>query len=275
MKPQASAVKELALQNGLAIMQPSLLKDAAIQEQLKVLRADVMVVAAYGLILPQAVLDIPGHGALNIHASLLPRWRGAAPIQRALLAGDGETGITIMRMDAGLDTGPMLLSQSLTVQDDDTAGRLHDRLASLGAELIVRALDRLEDGELSATPQPESGACYARKIEKSEAQLDWKQPALMLDRKVRAFNPAPGAAARLGGVDLKLWRTHVIAEYHRQGSAQRVPGEVLAIDEAGIRVSCGEDDLLLSELQKPGGKRLDAQAFLRGFPIKPGDRFLI
>jgi methionyl-tRNA formyltransferase len=274
MKPQASAVKALAVQSALTVMQPASLKDVAIQDELKSLQADVMVVAAYGLILPQAVLDIPRCGALNIHASLLPRWRGAAPIQRALLAGDAETGITIMRMDAGLDTGPMLLSQSLAVADDDTAGSLHDRLAALGADLIVRALDRLEAGELSSTPQPAMGATYARKIEKAEALVDWKETAVTLDRKIRAFNPAPGAGAKLAGADLKLWRAHAVAVREGQVAVQRNAGEVLAIEEGGIRVACGDGDLVLSELQKPGGKRLDAKTFLRGFPIKPGDRFL-
>jgi methionyl-tRNA formyltransferase len=274
MKAQALAVKELALRNGLLVMQPISLKDVAIQQDLKALNADVMVVAAYGLILPQVVLDIPKRGALNIHASILPRWRGAAPIQRALLAGDVETGITIMQMDAGLDTGPLLLSQSIAIRDDDTAGSLHGRLAALGAELIVRALDRMEDGGLSATPQPEAGATYARKIEKSEALLDWKEPASMLDRKIRAFNPFPGAGVKLGEVDLKLWRARAVGAREGAGGVQQAPGEVLAIEQAGIRVACGQGDLMLAELQKPGGKRLDAQTFLRGFPIRPGDRFL-
>ena len=224
-------------------------------------------VAAYGLILPQAVLDIPSRGCINIHASLLPRWRGAAPIQRALLAGDRETGVTIMQMDAGLDTGPMLLAEALPIGAEDTAGTLHDKLAVLGAELIVSALQRLEAGTLHGVPQPELGVTYAAKIAKAEAVLDWRRPARELACAVRAFDPFPGAVALLQSTPVKIWRAHVVAD------ASGLPGDVLRSDAGGVVVACGEAALCLTELQKPGGKRLAAADFLRGFPLSQGSRF--
>ncbi len=211
MTLQASPVKQLALQHGLPLHQPSSLKSEEARQPILEARPDVMVVAAYGLILPQAVLDIPRLGCLNIHASLLPRWRGAAPIQRALLAGDAETGVTIMRMEAGLDTGPMLLKESLPIAATETAGTLHDKLAALGARLIVEALRRMEDGALPSQIQPTEGVTYAAKLDKSEAALDWRQPAVQLDRAVRAFNPFPGATAQLDGQVIKVWATEPIA----------------------------------------------------------------
>jgi methionyl-tRNA formyltransferase len=226
-----------------------------------------MVVAAYGLILPPSVLAIPPLGCLNIHASLLPRWRGAAPIHRAIEAGDRETGITIMQMDEGLDTGPMLLQQALEIEPDDTTGSLHDRLASLGASLIVDALRRLEEGTLTARPQPEEGVTYAAKIRKEEAALDFRQPAIALQNRVRAFNPFPGATARFNGVPIKIWQ----ATGNPAGPTGQPLGTVIHADAAhGIAVACGDGTLRIAELQKPGGKRLDAEAFLKGFPMEGG-----
>jgi len=262
----ASPVKQAAQRGGLPVLQPVTLKDAAVQARLVELAPDAMVIVAYGLILPQAVLDVPRLGALNVHASLLPRWRGAAPIQRALLAGDRVTGVCIMRMDAGLDTGPVLLRNELPITPQDTAGTLHDKLASLGARLIVAALDGLASGALRPTPQPTEGVTYAAKIEKHETRLDWSRSASEVERQVRAFNPAPGAGARMRGAELKLWRATVV-------EARGAPGAVLAAGADGISVACGDGALRLEELQRAGGRRLPAAAFLRGFPLAPGDRF--
>ncbi|RTL58208.1 MAG: methionyl-tRNA formyltransferase [Rhodocyclaceae bacterium] len=263
-KLQPSPVKQVALAHGIPVHQPERLKDPATHIPIVEADADVMVVAAYGLILPQAVLDIPCHGCLNIHGSLLPRWRGAAPIQRAIEAGDKESGIVIMQMEAGLDTGPMLLTEALPIADDDTAATLHDKLAALGARLIVDALGRLS--ELRAVPQPEAGVTYAHKIEKAEAALDWTMPAAQLARRIRAFNPFPGATTKHGDQVLKLWQAHPVA-------GQGDPGEILAAGEDGILVACGDGALCVTELQKPGGKRTPAADFLRGQPLTPGARF--
>ncbi len=263
MALQASAVKRLAQAHGIEVFQPATLREPATQEKLRALAADVMVVAAYGLILPQAVLDLPRFGCLNIHASLLPRWRGAAPIQRAILAGDGETGVCIMRMEAGLDTGPILLCESVPITREDTAARLHDRLAELGARLIVEALPRLP---LPECPQANAGVTYAAKIDKAEAALDWRLSAVHLERQVRAFNPSPGASTQLGGVTLKIWRAS--AE-----TGAGTPGSVLAARQDGIAVACGEGVLRLLEVQKAGGKRLSAAQFLAGAPLAPGGVF--
>lgn len=268
MSLQASPVKQLAMQHGLALHQPQSLKSQEARQPIVDVRPDVMVVAAYGLILPQAALDIPPLGCLNIHASLLPRWRGAAPIQRALLAGDGETGVTIMRMEAGLDTGPMLLREKLPIEATDTAATLHDKLAALGARLIVAALARLQSGGLPGEPQPAEGVTYAAKLEKSEAGLDWRLPAIQLDRAVRAFNPFPGAAAQLDGQAVKIWRAE-------PGPGGGKPGTILSAGPGGIVVACGEGVLRLLELQKAGGKRLAAGDFLRGFALRPGQRFAL
>jgi methionyl-tRNA formyltransferase len=249
------------------VLQPPSLKDAAVQARLAELAPDALVVAAYGLILPQAVLDIPRLGALNVHASLLPRWRGAAPIERALLAGDPVTGVCIMQMDAGLDTGPVLLRDELPIAPEDTAGTLHDKLAALGARLVVAALDGLAAGTLRPTPQPAAGVTYAAKIARDETRLDWSRSANELARRVRAFDPAPGAGARVRGVELKIWRAAVVA-------ARGAPGAVVAAGAEGISVACGDGGALrLEELQRAGGRRLPAAAFLRGFPLAPGDRF--
>ncbi len=268
MTLQASPVKQLALKHGLALHQPPSLKSEEARQPIIEARPDVMVVAAYGLILPQAALDIPRLGCLNIHASLLPRWRGAAPIQRAILAGDAETGVTIMHMEAGLDTGPMLHKESLPIADAETAGSLHDKLAGLGARLIVEALHRLERGELPGEAQPAEGVTYAAKLEKAEAALDWRQPAVTLDRAIRAFNPFPGATALIEGQPVKIWRAEPF-------SGKGNPGAILAAGSDGIVVACGEGALRLTELQKAGGKRLLAADFLRGFALKPGQRFAL
>ncbi len=264
-KMHASPVKELALERGIAVHQPERLKDPVTHEPLRAAMVDVMVVAAYGLILPQAVLDIPRRGCLNIHASLLPRWRGAAPIQRAIEAGDSETGVTIMRMEAGLDTGPMLLKEAIAIAADDSASSLHDRLAALGARMIVEALRGLD--RLVATAQPAEGVTYASKIDKAEAMLDFGGPAAELARRIRAFDPFPGASAVLDGTTVKLWRAQ------SEGGAG-TPGTVLSVDNRGIVVACGDGALRLLELQKPGGKRLPAGDFLRGTAVRPGDCFV-
>ena len=273
MQMHASPVKQFALQHHIPVAQPASLRlDGKFADQaqqthhlLSTTDHDVMVVAAYGLILPPSVLKIAPRGCINIHASLLPRWRGAAPIHRAIEAGDVETGITIMQMDAGLDTGDMLLVAREPISPSDTSGELHDRLARLGGQLIVEALQRLNSNELTPTPQPVEGVTYAAKITKDEAALDWQQPASALLRHIHAFNPAPGASAQLGGTVLKIWRANQVA-----GTGQ--PGSVLAVDTNGVTVACGEQALLLTELQKPGGKRLPASNFLQGFPIQVGQR---
>ena len=260
----ASPVKQVALEHGIPVHQPDRLKDPATHAPLIDAAPDVLVVAAYGLILPQAVLDIPRRGCLNIHASLLPHWRGAAPIQRALEAGDTDAGVTIMQMEAGLDTGPMLLAYGLKVSPDETAGTLHDKLALLGGRLIVVALKELDT--LHPVPQPAAGVTYASKIDKAEAAIDWTQPATLIERRLRAFDPFPGCTARIGDVTIKLWRAQS-AEGHGQ------PGEILAVAPEGITVACGEGSLKLVELQKPGGCRLASADFLRGFPVTVGQRF--
>ncbi len=262
-----SAVKRLALEHDLRVYQPERLKDPATHEPIRAAVADgaeMMIVAAYGLILPQAVLDLPPRGCINIHGSLLPRWRGAAPIQRAIEAGDRETGITIMQMDAGLDTGAMLLKEALPIAADDTAATLHDKLAAQGARLVVDALARFT--ELVPTPQPADGVTYATKIAKSEAGIDWHRPAAELERQIRAFNPFPAAAASVNATLLKLWRAELVADHGE-------PGAILRADAAGIVVACGTGALRLTELQKPGGKRLAARDFLSGFPLAAGTHF--
>ena len=262
----ASPVKRAAARLGVAVLQPATLKTPEAQAEIRTLAPDALVVAAYGLILPQAALDLPRLGAINIHASLLPRWRGAAPIHRALLAGDRETGISIMRMEAGLDTGPVLLREAVPILPDDTAGTLHDRLAALGARLVVEALAGLARGTLTATPQPTEGVTYAAKLQKDEARIDWRRPAAEIERQVRAFNPFPVAGARVRSTEVKIWRAAVV-----DGAGE--PGAVIEIDPAGIVVAGGAGALRLEELQRAGGKRLSARDFLRGFPLAVGERF--
>ena len=278
MKLQASPVKQFAVDHGIAVAQPRSLRldgkypeeAAAARQALLDARPDVMVVAAYGLILPQWVLDLPRLGCLNIHASLLPRWRGAAPIHRAIEAGDARTGITIMQMDAGLDTGDMLLVEALDIAPQESTATLHDRLAAQGGRLIVEALTLAEQGGLRPVVQPAEGVCYAHKIEKAEGQIDWSEPAAQIERRLRAFDPFPGGQAQLDGEILKCWRAE-LAE-RPQGRGQ--PGEVLAADERGLLVACGEQALRLTELQRAGGKRLPAQAFLQARPVAVGSRFI-
>jgi methionyl-tRNA formyltransferase len=283
MKLAPSPVKQLALEHGLSVATPLTLsrkRDAsaaeAALELLIAVRPDVLVVAAYGLILPQAVLDVPGGlgdagsgpvRAINIHASLLPRWRGAAPVARAIEAGDAATGITLMQMDAGLDTGPMLLARAISIAPTETTAALTQRLADLGAEMIIEGLDAGARSTLRATPQPVDGVTYANKLDKSEARLDWNEPATRLARRVRAFDPFPVAAARLGELDLKIWYAEA-----RPGTGQS-PGTVVAADRNGLRVACGEGELLITQLQRAGGRRLSVSDFLAGVPVAKGARF--
>lgn len=268
MSLQPSAVKQVALRHGLAVHQPSSLKTEDARAPLVAAGADVLVVAAYGLILPQAVLDTPRAGCLNIHASLLPRWRGAAPIQRAIAAGDLETGVTIMQMDAGLDTGAMLIKRALPITAADTGKSLHDKLAALGAQLVVEALQNLPTRK--PIPQPAEGVTYASKLSREESAIDWTAPALEIERKLRAFDPFPGCVAMIDDTPVKLWRGQCVAQCLTPDTA---PGTVLAAGPQGVLVACGEGALLLTELQKPGGKRLPAADFLRGFALVPGARF--
>ena len=265
LKLLASPVKALALLQGLAVAQPRSLRldgkypdDArAGQAALRAAAADVMVVAAYGLILPQWVLDMPPRGCLNIHASLLPRWRGAAPIHRAIEAGDHETGITLMQMDAGLDTGAMLLTAREPIHPDDSTASLHDRLAALGGRLVVQGL---AGAPLPRTAQPADGVSYAHKIAKAEALIDWHQPAAAIERRLRAFDPFPGACFMLSGENVKLWRAALVPD------ARGRPGEVLAAADGRLVVACGKGALSLLQLQRPGGRRIDAAAFLQARP---------
>ena len=271
----ASPVKRLALEHGLPVYQPRTLRDAEPLQRIAQAAADVMVVAAYGLILPAAVLQQPRFGCLNIHASLLPRWRGAAPIQRAVEAGDAETGITIMQMDEGLDTGPMLLAQATPITGEDTGGSVHDRLAGIGAQLIVQALARLERGALRPVPQPEQGVTYAAKIEKSQMAIDWREPAARVADRIRAFDPFPGCTARLARLPepLKIWRARPLAAAEVAAAGPSAPGTVIRRSGDELVVACGEGALSLQELQKPGGRRLPVREFLSGFPVAAGERF--
>lgn len=267
MTPTASEVKALAQRHGLALFQPPTLKEEAALARLRSADADAMVVAAYGLILPPAVLDLFVRGCINVHASLLPRWRGAAPIQRALLAGDSETGVCIMRMDAGLDTGPVYLSQRISISSQDTAGTLHDRLAALGAQLLIQALEGIEAGRIEPHPQPALGATYAPRIAKEEAIIDWTCAAQSVERLIRAFNPVPGAQTTLNGERIKIWSAQPV-----DLPAAATGGEIISLDERGIVVACGGDALAIGELQRAGGRRLSAREFVRGHRVVPGMR---
>jgi methionyl-tRNA formyltransferase len=275
MKLQASPVKQYALEHGIAVAQPRSLRldgkfpdDAAVAKSaIEAARADAMVVAAYGLILPHWVLDQPRLGCLNIHASLLPRWRGAAPIHRAIEAGDAQTGVTIMQMDSGLDTGAMLLVEPVAIDPQETTASLHDKLAALGGTMIVQALRQAAAGALRAVAQPAQGVTYAHKIEKAEAALEWSRPAAVLERKIRAFDPFPGASSTIGGEALKIWGAHLESGLDTQGTA---PGTILAVDGSGVAVACGDGVLRLTQLQRAGGKRLAVADFLRGFSLAPG-----
>lgn len=278
MQLHASPVKQLAQQLGIPVAQPTSLRlDGKYPDQageahalLKSTEHDVMVVAAYGLILPLSVLNIPRLGCINIHGSLLPRWRGAAPIHRAIEAGDAQTGITIMQMDVGLDTGDMLMMEAIPISGTDTTASLHDKLAELGACMVVQAMHGLQSGNLTPKKQAEAGVTYAAKIEKQEAALDLRLNVSELDRKIRAFNPFPGASVVFNEVPIKIWQASVVAQ---TTSAQ--PGEILAANpHDGVLVAAGDGVLRLTELQKPGGKRLAVAEFLKGFDLE-GGRFTI
>lgn len=277
MKLQASPVKQLALQHGIHVAQPRSLRldgkypdDAqAALAALQAAQAEAMVVAAYGLILPQWVLDVPRKGCFNIHASLLPRWRGAAPIHRAIEAGDAQTGVTIMQMDAGLDTGDMLLAQALPIADTDTTGTLHDKLAELGGGLMVQVLTDLRHGQLNAVAQPTVGVTYAAKIDKQEAAIDWSLPAQTIVRRVRAFNPFPGASTVLHGEPLKVWAARVGAGVPNHTA---VYGQIMAVALDGIAVAAIDSIVVLTQVQRPGGKRLAVADFLRGADVQVGQR---
>ncbi len=251
----ASAVKTLALAHGISVFQPQSLKSAKAQAALAALQPDLMIVAAYGLILPQAVLDIPRLGCLNIHGSILPRWRGAAPIHRAIEAGDAETGVGIMRMEAGLDTGAVLYELRTPITESDTTGTLHDTLAALGAQAIVHVTRALTRGEtFTETPQPSEGITYAHKIKNEEAQIDWANPAAQLARKIRAFTPNPGCVAQIAGEAVKVWEAKAVNE-------NGLPGEVLRADKTGLVIACGEGALELRTVQKPGKNRVSAAVY--------------
>ena len=265
MQLAPSPVKQAALELGLRVAQPEKLRNnAEALQMLKEVEADVMVVAAYGLILPQDVLDAPKHGCLNIHASLLPRWRGAAPIQRAIEAGDAETGVCIMQMDIGLDTGGVVSEHRYAIQPTDTANEVHNALMNLGAEAIVADLQQLKaEGRLKSIKQPEEGVTYAQKLSKEEARIDWNESAAVIERKIRAFNPVPAAWVEYQGKPMKIWRAEVVAQ---QGRA----GEVLSCSADGLVVACGENALKITELQPSGSKRMPIAAFAAGHKIEVG-----
>jgi methionyl-tRNA formyltransferase len=270
LKAAQLPVKRLAASHGLPVRQPASLKPDDVRAQLRAIPLDVLVVAAYGLLLPPAVLAWPRHGGLNVHASLLPRWRGAAPIQRALLAGDAETGVTIMQMDAGLDTGAMHDVVRIPIAARETGGTLHDKLAAAGASAIVAVLERLErEGAIHGVPQPAEGATYAAKLTRADAAVDWRGSAAAIDRQVRALDPVPGAFTGRGGEPVKLWVAEPAAAVARQSD----PGEVLAADADGVVVACGEGALRIAELQPAGGRRMSAAAFVAGRRIAVGQRF--
>ena len=265
MKLNASAVKRRALAHGLPVDQPERLKNEAQRAALRACTPDLLVVAAYGLILPPEVLALPRLGCINIHASLLPRWRGAAPIHRAIEAGDAETGITIMQMEEGLDTGAILASKRMPIRPSDTTATLHDRLAVLGGSLVVEVLQALAHGPVDAHPQPDEGVTYASKISRAEAVADWRLPAEQIERRLRAFDPFPGLQSEVAGQTVKFWQGVVNP---RSGA----PGEVLSADADGVVIACGDGAIRFTVLQRPGSRRLPAADFLRGFALAPGER---
>ncbi len=269
LKLHVSAVKQLALHERLPVLQPERARDPAFLEQLRALRPDLIVVVAYGQILPQTILDLPRLGCLNVHASLLPKYRGAAPIQWAIITGENETGITIMKMDAGMDTGDILSQQPTLISAEDNSETLHERLARLGAELLSRTIPEFVAGKIQARPQPVEGASYAPKITKQDGRIDWTLPALLIWNRVRGLQPWPGAFTHLPGQSqphlLKIWNARVA---HDSGQ----PGEVLQADKTGLVVGCGRDALEILTVQREGGRRLNPQQFLAGHPLTPGQR---
>jgi len=262
-KLRASPVKEVALENDIPVFQPDNLRASEAQDVLRSFDADVMVVAAYGLILPQVVLDIPRLGCLNIHASLLPRWRGAAPIQRAIAAGDKESGITIMQMNAGLDTGDILQLSSCPISDEDSGGSLHDRLAEMGAKAILETLHNLDSDKIKPLKQDDALATYAHKLDKKEAQINWQTSAIEIERLIRAFNPWPVAYTQLDDKTLRIWQAQILALDTNTKAAIR-PGTVISCDKKGIDISCGEGTLRILNLQPSGSKAMDVAAFMNG-----------
>ena len=263
-----SAVKEFALERGLPVQQPTTLRSDSEAETLRTLKPEALIVIAYGLILPQAILTIPEFGCINVHASLLPRWRGAAPIQRAIEAGDDHTGITIMQMDAGLDTGAALALAATPIHAHDTAASLHDRLAEIGAALLVSTLARLVRGDITPQAQDHTHATYAAKLKKEEARIDWSADAALIARRIRAFNPWPVAHTTIEGQTLRLWNASLLDAT----AATQPPGTLLGADARGVQVQCGRGVVCLTQLQSEGGKVLDAPAFLNGRPLPAGTR---
>lgn len=270
LKPQPSPVKTLALKMGLPVLQPERARDESFIARLRELKPDLIIVVAYGQILPPAILDLPQHGCLNVHTSLLPQYRGAAPIQRAIANGDAETGVTIMKMDTGLDTGPIVAQRRTPIQLADNSATLHDRLAQLGAELLVQTIPDFVAGKIRPVPQPAEGVSYAAKIKKEDGRIDWNQPARVIWNRLRAFTPWPGAFTFLKAEPkpllLKIWKAEVV---DKSGS----PGEVMSADKTGIVVGCGRDALRILELQREGGRRMNAAEFLAGHPLKLSAKF--
>ena len=265
-KIQPGPVKHCAQKHDLLVEQPATMKDAA--PRMKEFAADVMVVVAYGILLPEEILQIPKFGCLNIHASLLPRWRGAAPIQRAIEAGDKETGITIMQMDAGLDTGDILATYPVNIESSDTAESLHDRLAHMGAKAINEVLEKLDLYQKSPLVQKQNQVTYAKKITRDEANIDWKENSDLIERRIRAFNPWPGSQTWYKDSKLRIWKAE-----HKKETHQTEPGTILSADRSGIKIACGKGSLLIHELQRAGGKTLSAADFLNGMPLEAGQQF--
>jgi len=283
LKPQPSPVKSLALRLGLPVLQPERARDEEFIAGLSALQPDLIVVVAYGQILPPAILDLPRHGCLNVHPSLLPKYRGAAPIQWAIANGDTKTGVTIMKMDVGLDTGSIVSQRTTSIHAGDTSAVLHDRLAQLGAELLVQTIPDYVAGKIQPVPQPAAGASYAAKIKKEDGRIDWNQPAQTIWNRLRAFTPWPGAFTFLPGQPkpqlLKIWKAEVVERSGgaacRAEASERRPGEILSVDKTGMVVGCGGHALRILELQREGGRRLTAAEFLAGHPMKVGESFLV